>query len=62
MAGPAGTPDLVERALRYLLEKLRADSGPADRERLLDEAGMRFNLSPYEAQALRRIFCERTKE
>lgn len=49
--------ELVRRALVYLEEERgRRPQKPV--EALLDEAGMRFNLSPAEAQALAHLFQE----
>ena len=49
--------ELVRRAFVYLDEE--RDRCPQKQvEVLLDEAGMRFNLSPAEAQALAHLFRE----
>ena len=61
MTQPAGTYDPVRRALEYLLEALaerKAANLPLEKGRLLDEAGMRFNLSPNETEALNRLIRE----
>jgi len=47
--------------LEYLLAALaerKAANLPPDKGRLLDEAGMRFNLSPNETEALARLLRE----
>lgn len=62
MPQPAGTHDRIYKALAYLLETRRAgaaEGNAAQDEHLLDETGMRFNLSPHEAQALARVFHTR---
>lgn len=48
--------ELVRRALEWILSR-RAESGAKDASlhKLLDEAGMRFNLTPKDAEALRRL-------
>ncbi|MDR2726627.1 MAG: hypothetical protein LBC10_01370 [Deltaproteobacteria bacterium] len=61
MTQPPGSYDPIRRALEYLQEALaerKAQGLPPDGERLLDEAGMRFNLSPNEARSLARLFRE----
>ncbi|MBQ9452232.1 MAG: hypothetical protein IJU65_02925 [Desulfovibrio sp.] len=47
--------ELVRKAAAYLTEQrtLRPDASLAT---LLDEAGMRFNLTPLDAAALERLF------
>ena len=57
--------ELVRRALIYLDEE-RSRCPQKQAAALLDEAGMRFNLSPAEAMELERVFrpapdagCER---
>ena len=58
MTQPVGTYDPIRRALEYLMEAIaerEACGLPVDRERLLDEAGMRFNLSPNDTEALARL-------
>lgn len=47
--------ELVRRALVFLAEE-RCRSPQKSASALLDEAGMRFNLSPAEAAALERCF------
>ena len=64
MTQPAGTHDLIRQALAYLLEQRaqrKAQGLPVNGARLLDEAGMRFNLSPVDAGALERLFAENKK-
>ena len=61
MSQPIGTYDPVRRALAHLLETLadhRARGLRPDRERLLDDACMRFNLSPNDSEALGRLIRE----
>ena len=61
MAQTPGTYDLSRRALEYILERMaeeRAQGKKADRARLLDEAGMRFNLSPADTASLARLLAE----
>ncbi len=58
-----GTYDRVRRALEHLLERMADDKArgkAVDRGRLLDETGMRFNLSPAEAASLERLLAGRT--
>ena len=47
--------ELVRKAAAYISEK-RAENPKSDLSKLLDEAGMRFNLTPLDAAALERIF------
>lgn len=49
--------ELVRRALVYLGERAR-ECPSASLDRLLDETGMRFNLSPKDAMDLEYIFME----
>lgn len=49
--------ELVRKAAAFIAEE-RATSSGKDLAVLLDEAGMRFNLTPLDAQALERIFRE----
>lgn len=46
--------DLVREALAFLLD-MRAQKPETPLARLLDEAGMRYNLSPLDAERLSRI-------
>lgn len=49
--------ELVARALEYVQgERLEHPERPLSS--LLDEAGMRFNLSPLDAEQLARIFAD----
>ncbi len=48
---------LVSRAATYIQEKIVA-SGCGCTQSMIDEAAMRFNLSPAEAAALERVFRE----
>ena len=47
--------ELVRKAAAYLAEQ-RAQHAGKSLSALLDEAGMRFNLTPLEAAALERLF------
>ena len=61
MTQTPGAYDLSRRALEYILERMadeRAQGRKADRARLLDEAGMRFNLSPADTDGLARLLAE----
>lgn len=49
---------LVIRALEFLQEKI-LETGVQCSQALLDEAAMRYNLSPAEAQTLEHIFREK---
>lgn len=51
--------DLVRRALKYIVERQKERPG-TDAGALLDEAGMRFNLSPRDQEALERLFRSQT--
>ena len=53
--------ELVRRALEYVQEErcLRPDASLSS---LLDEAGMRFNLTPLDAAPLARLFSEKGQE
>ena len=48
--------ELVRKAIEYIYEHKRESDTPLPK--LLQEAGMRFNLSPLEMQALERHFKE----
>lgn len=50
--------ELVRKAACYIEECLKEGKHLAS---LLDEAGMRFNLSPLEAEMLRDLFTPETK-
>lgn len=50
--------ELLRRALRYLDER-RSEAPELPIDALLDEAGMRFNLGPADAENLARLFRER---
>lgn len=56
-----GQSELVSRALVFLSEK-RAENPGRDLAALLDEAGMRFNLSPGDAACLERLFRKEVAE
>ncbi len=47
----------VREAARYILEEKKERPG-ADLHTLIDEAGMRFNLTPIESDSLARILAE----
>ncbi len=47
--------ELVRRAFAYLQEE-RKHAPDKSLSSLLDEAGMRFNLTPVDAEALERLF------
>jgi|GEM_PF-341785 len=60
-----GAHDLARRALEHLLARmaeLREKGLPVDTERLLDETGMHFNLSPLDAAFLARLLDEHTEQ
>ena len=46
--------ELVKRAVAYIQERL--SENPENFHTLLDQAGMRFNLSPKEAEMLKDFF------
>lgn len=46
--------ELVKKAVAYIHERRKEPS--QDMRKLLDQAGMRFNLSPKEAEMLRDFF------
>ena len=46
--------ELVKKAVAYISEQRKETSEPLSK--LLDKAGMRFNLSPKEAEMLRDFF------
>ena len=48
----------VQKAFKYIQEQM-AIFPDQDRHKLVDEAGMRFSLSPAESQALERIVQEK---
>ena len=52
-----GNQELVRRALEYIDSKLK-DTPKADLRLLVDDAAMRFNLSPNESESLYRILRE----
>ena len=53
--------ELVRRALEYVQEDHCHRMG-AQLSSLLDEAGMRFNLTPLDAAQLARLFSEKGQE
>lgn len=52
---------LLAKAVDYILEQKKAWNS-ASLESLLDEAGMRFNLSPMDAEKLRCLMLEILKD
>ena len=57
MATVVSQSELVRKAAEYINEQ-RAAHPQKDLATLLDEAGMRFNLTPLDAASLERIFSE----
>ena len=53
--------ELVRRALEYVLDE-PCGHPDAPLFSLLDEAGMRFNLTPLDAAKLARLFSEKGQE
>ena len=53
--------ELVRRALEYVQEE-RCRRPDTPLSSLLDEAGMRFNLTPLDAAQLARLFSEKGQE
>ncbi len=53
--------ELVRRAFAYLQEERKQQPGKSLAS-LLDEAGMRFNLTPVDAAALERFFRSEQKD
>ena len=47
--------ELVRKAAAYVAET-RKENPDRPLEAILDEAGMRFNLTPLDSEALRRLF------
>ncbi|MBO4368885.1 MAG: hypothetical protein J5803_02115 [Desulfovibrio sp.] len=58
MATVVSQSELVRKAAEYINEQLNANP-KKDIHSLLDEAGMRFNLTPLDAASLERIFSEK---
>ncbi len=55
--------ELLQRALTYVNEKLNEDANrlknsPHTLMDILDQAGMRFNLTPLDMETLHRIFTK----
>lgn len=61
MATIIQTSELVRRAVTWLDQRLAEKPG-AEKNMLLDEAAMRFNLGPADAEALARLFRERMRQ
>ena len=57
MATIVGNQELVKRALEHIDSKLK-ETPQADIRLLVDDAAMRFNLSPKESESLYRILRE----
>ena len=53
--------DNIARAVNYIDEKLKADSGKKLNQ-LISEAGMRFNLTPKDEQYIQGLFKDRKTE
>ena len=51
--------ELVRRALKYISDR-KQTCPTASFDSLLDEASMRFNLSPRDQESLQRLFAEQT--
>jgi hypothetical protein len=49
--------ELVRKAAAFVAESRKAEPARS-LEAILDEAGMRFNLTPLDSEALRRLFAE----
>ena len=47
--------ELLRRAVQYI-DDVRRDTPEKKLSQILDDAGMRFNLSPVDSEALRRLF------
>ena len=60
MATVVSQSELVRKAAEFISEK-RAENPKSDLAKLLDEAGMRFNLTPLDAASLERIFRDDKK-
>ncbi|MBQ7607731.1 MAG: hypothetical protein IJU76_07135 [Desulfovibrionaceae bacterium] len=58
MATIVSQSELVRKAAEYINEKRNLDPNK-DIHALLDEAGMRFNLTPLDQASLERIFSEK---
>ena len=57
MATIVSQSELVRKAAEYINEQRNANPKKSLHE-LLDEAGMRFNLTPLDSASLERIFTE----
>ena len=49
--------ELVRKAAAFVAQARKADQARS-LESILDEAGMRFNLTPLDSEALHRLFSE----
>ena len=56
MSSNRPTSELVSKAASFVTETRKADP-ERSLDSILDEAGMRFNLTPLEGEALRGFFC-----
>ena len=55
MSGIVSQGELIRRAAAFVAEE-RKDKPDRSLSSILDEAGMRFNLTPLDSQALERLF------
>ncbi len=53
--------ELLKRAATYIAESIK-EHPKKTLQSILDEAGMRFNLSPIDSEALRRLFTNTEKQ
>lgn len=51
----------IKQAVQWIDDQLR-DNPTADRVKLVDEASMRFDLTPLDADFLYRLLAERSKK
>lgn len=51
----------IKQAVQWIDDQLR-DNPAADRVKLVDEASMRFDLTPLDADFLYRLLAERSKK
>ncbi len=52
--------ELLKRAVAYVTETIK-EQPQKDLQNILDEAGMRFNLSPIDSEALKRLFTKESQ-
>jgi len=55
MSTPPPARDAVQKAAAFVMEARKADPGK-NLHSILDEAGMRFNLTPLDSEALSELF------